>query len=96
MPDVALHVGNEQLDLISGFGRGSEADGCGGLSRRDANDPNVLADPGEGLLQRLELRGPRVRDRLLALILWPFLTGFVHERDSGPFGQHASPIAFVM
>jgi len=24
---------------MSGFGRGSEADRCGGLSRRDANDP---------------------------------------------------------
>jgi hypothetical protein len=30
---------NMQLDLMSGFGRSSEADGCGGLARRDANDP---------------------------------------------------------
>jgi hypothetical protein len=32
---------NGQLDLMSGFGRSSEADGCVGLARRDANDPNV-------------------------------------------------------
>ena len=30
-----------QLDLMSGFGRSSEADGCGGLARRDANDPEA-------------------------------------------------------
>ena len=30
---------NGQLDFMSGFGRSSEADGGGGLARRDANDP---------------------------------------------------------
>src|SRR5215211_3163238 len=30
---------NGQHDLMSGFGRSSEADGCGRLARRDANDP---------------------------------------------------------
>jgi hypothetical protein len=32
---------NGQLDFMSGFGRSSEADGCGGLARRDVTDPKL-------------------------------------------------------
>jgi hypothetical protein len=36
---------NGQLDFMSGFGRSSEADGCGGLARCNANDPERSFGP---------------------------------------------------
>jgi len=42
---------NGQLDFMSGFGRNSEADGCGGFPCCDVNDPNRTIEAPTPTLQ---------------------------------------------
>jgi hypothetical protein len=84
----------DEVNFMSGFGRSSDEDGCGGLGRRDANDPTPtlaelsfraqgLSGPRSCLRQRLGGVSDVFNEKLRSRAQGSFFQGHDPRRSSG-------------